>query len=217
MRQNLARRMMVYVCGLLFLSCGVVMNARTGLGVAPISTVPYVMYIIEGLSLGTASFVVYCVFVVAQLFLVRYPDVKILLQIPVSLLFGVFIDVLDIWLFPFAATGLIDGLVMLVIAVLFTTLGVTLIVSARLVPVAPDGMVQTLSQVFHCEFGKVKYLFDGTCLCIALAYGLVRTGAVVGIGIGTVVAVLLSGGICTFWGRLLNRRLMAFMEEPANM
>lgn len=107
---------MVYVCGILFLSCGVVMNVRTGLGVAPMSTVPYLMYIIEGLSLGTASFIVYCVFVVAQLLLVRYPDVKILLQIPVSLLFSVFIDVLDIWLFPFTATGLIDGLVMLVIA-----------------------------------------------------------------------------------------------------
>lgn len=98
-----------------------------------------------------------------------------------------------------------------------TALGVTLGVSARLVPVAPDGMVQTLSQVFHCEFGKAKYFFDGTCLCIALAYGLVCTGAVVGIGVGTVVAVLLSGGICTFWGRLLNRRLMAFMEESASM
>ena len=217
MRQNLARRMMVYVCGLLFLSCGVVMNARTGLGVAPISTVPYVMYAIEGLSLGTASFAVYCVFVVAQLCMVRYPDVKILMQIPVTLLFGALIDVLNIWLFPFTATGLVDGLIMLVLAESFTTLGVTLIVSSRLVPVAPDGMVQTLSQALHCEFGKAKYLFDGTCLCIALAYGLVRTGAVVGIGIGTVVAVFLSGGICTFWGRLLNRRLMAFMEEPANM
>lgn len=217
MRQNLARRMMVYVCGLLFLSCGVVMNARTGLGVAPMSTVPYLMYIIEGLSLGTASFIVYCVFVVAQLLLLRYPDVKILLQIPVSLLFSVFIDVLDIWLFPFTATGLIDGLVMLVIAVSFTALGVTLVVSARLVPVAPDGMVQTLSQVFHCEFGKAKYFFDGGCVCIALVYGLVRTGAVVGIGIGTVAAALLAGGICTFWGRLLNRRLMAFMEESASM
>ena len=208
---------MVYVCGLLFLSCGVVMNARTGLGVAPISTVPYVMYAIEGLSLGTASFAVYCAFVVAQLCMVRYPDVKILMQIPVTLLFGALIDVLNIWLFPFTATGLVDGLIMLVLAVSFTTLGVTLIVSARLVPVVPDGMVQTLSQALHCEFGKAKYLFDGTCLCIALAYGLVRTGAVVGIGIGTVVAVFLSGGICTFWGRLLNRRLMAFMEEPANM
>ena len=175
------------------------------------------MYAIEVLSLGTASFAVYCVFVVAQLCMVRYPDVKILMQIPVTLLFGALIDVLNIWLFPFTATGLVDGLIMLVLAVSFTTLGVTLIVSARLVPVAPDGMVQTLSQALHCEFGKAKYLFDGTCLCIALAYGLVRTGAVVGIGIGTVVAVFLSGGICTFWGRLLNRRLMAFMEEPANM
>ncbi len=107
--------MMVYVCGILFLSCGVVMNARTGLGVAP------------------------------------------------------------------------------------------------------DGMVQTLSQVFHCEFGKAKYFFDGSCVGISLVYGLVRTGAAVGIGIGTVAAALLAGGICTFWGRLLNCRLMAFMEEPASM
>ena len=98
-----------------------------------------------------------------------------------------------------------------------TALGVTLGVSARLVPVAPDGMVQTLSQVFHCEFGKAKYFFDGSCVGISLVYGLVRTGAAVGIGIGTVAAALLAGDICTFWGRLLNRRLMAFMEEPASM
>lgn len=98
-----------------------------------------------------------------------------------------------------------------------TALGVTPIVSARLVPVAPDGMVQTLSQVFHCEFGKAKYFFDGSCVGISPVYGLVRTGAAVGIGIGTVAAALLAGGICTFWGRLLNRRLMAFMEEPASM
>lgn len=103
-----------------------------------------------------------------------------------------------------------------VCGILFLSCGV--VMNARTgFGVAPDGMVQTLSQVFHCEFGKAKYFFDGGCVGIALAYGLVRTGAVVGIGVGTVVAVLLSGGICAFWGRLLNRRLMAFMEESANM
>lgn len=54
-------------------------------------------------------------------------------------------------------------------------------------------------------------------LSCGVVYRLVRTGAVVGIGIGTVAAALLAGGICTFWGRLLNRRLMAFMEESASM
>lgn len=207
----LARRIAVYLAGVVVLCLGVVLNTRTGLGTAAMSTIPYSMQLIEGVSLGTASFAIYCIFVVLQLAMVRYFDVKILLQIPVSLLFGVLTDVFDIWVLPFYATSFVASLVMLACAILLTGLGVTLVVSARLVPVATDGMVQTLAEKLGWEFGKAKYLFDGTCACITIVYSFVRVGHIVGIGLGTVAAVLFTGGVCTMWGRLLNEPLTRFM------
>ena len=207
----LARRIAVYLAGVVVLCLGVVLNTRTGLGTAAMSTIPYSMQLIEGVSLGTASFAIYCVFVVLQLAMVRYFDVKILLQIPVSLLFGVLTDVFDIWVLPFYATSFAASLVMLACAILLTGLGVTLVVSARLVPVATDGMVQTLAEKLGWEFGKAKDLFDGTCACITIVYSFVRVGHIVGIGLGTVAAVLFTGGVCTMWGRLLKEPLARFM------
>lgn len=211
-RRMFLRRMVVYLAGVVILCLGVVLNTRTGLGTAAMSTIPYSIQLIEGISLGTASFAIYCIFVVLQLIMVRYFDVKILLQIPVSLLFGVLTDVFDIWVLPFRATGLVDGLVMLAFAITLTGLGVTLVVSARLVPVATDGMVQTLAQKLGWEFGKTKYLFDGTCASITIVYSLVRVGHVVGIGLGTIAAVLLTGGVCTCWGRLLKRPIADYVN-----
>ena len=204
-------RIVVYLVGVVVLCMGVVLNTKTGLGTSAMSTIPYAMHLIEGISLGTATVIIYGIFVMLQLALVRRLDLKIILQVPVSLLFGAAIDFLDLWVFRFQAQGLADGLVMLVVAIALTALGVTLVVSARLVPVATDGMVQTLSDVTGWEFGKTKYVFDGTCLCVTLAYSLIRVGYPVGIGMGTVCAVLLTGGACSVWNRLLGERLALFM------
>lgn len=205
----------MYALGVLVLCMGVVLNTKTGLGTAAMSTIPYAIQTIEGISLGTAMFAIYAVFVVIQLALVRRLDVKVLLQVPVSLLFGVAIDVFDIFVFRFSAQGLADAIVMLVVAIALTSLGVTLVVSARLVPVATDGIVQTLSDVSGWEFGRTKYAFDAACLCVTLAYSLVRAGHPVGIGFGTVMAVLLTGGACALWGRLLGGPIGRIMgREP---
>lgn len=211
-RTAFIRRVVVYLAGVVILCLGVVLNTRTGMGTAAMSTIPYSIQLIEGISLGTASFTIYCIFVVLQLVMVRYFDVKILLQIPVSLLFGVLTDVFDIWVLPIHATGMVDGLVMLACAIALTGLGVTLVVSARLVPVATDGMVQTLAEKLGWEFGKAKYLFDGTCAAITITYSLVRVGHVVGIGLGTVAAVLLTGEVCILWGRLLRQSVARFIS-----
>lgn len=201
---RLAPRVAMYLAGAFVLCMGVVLNTKTGLGTAAMSTIPYAIQLIEGISLGTATFVIYAAFVAIQLALVRRVDVRILMQLPVSLLFGVMIDVIDIGVFRFEARGLVDGLVMLVAAIALTSLGVTLVVSARLAPVATDGIVQTLSDVTGWPFGRTKYAFDGACLCVTLAYTMVRVGRPVGIGFGTVLAVLLTGGACMLWGRLLG-------------
>lgn len=207
------RRFAVYLVGIVTLCSGVVLNTKTGLGTSAMSTIPYSIHLIEGLSLGTATTAIYAVFVITQLLLLRHLDVRVILQIPVSLLFGVAIDIFDLVVFRFQAQGLADGIPMLIVAIALTALGVTLVVSARIVPVATDGLVQTLSDVLGWAFGRTKYAFDVSCLAVTLAYTMLRVGHPLGIGLGTVVAVLLTGGACAVWGKLLGEHVSRFMAE----
>lgn len=139
------RRLVVYLARIVVLCMGVVLNTKTGLGTSAMSTISFAMQRIEGISLGTASVVIYSIFVVIQLVLARRIDAKVLVQIPVSLLFGVGIDFFDMVVFPGQAQGMLDGIPMLFSAIVLTALGVTLVVSANLVPVATDGLVKALS------------------------------------------------------------------------
>lgn len=211
------RRLVVYLVGIVVLCMGVVLNTKTGLGTSAMSTIPFAMQRIEGISLGTASVVIYSIFVVIQLVLARRIDVKVLVQVPVSLLFGVGIDFFDMIVFPGQAQGMLDGIPMLFVAIVLTALGITLVVSANLVPVATDGLVKALSSFFRWEFGKAKLAFDATCLCVTLMYSVARVGHPVGIGLGTILAVLFTGPFCALWGRLLGGRLASFMSEGANV
>ena len=100
-----------------------------------------------------------------------------------------------------------DGFAMLLVATALVGLGITLVVSQRLVPVAPDGCVQTIADVAGWEFGRAKYTFDAAFLLLTLGYGMLRVGWPVGIGLGTLAAVCLTGGSCSLWRRLIGRYL----------
>lgn len=205
--KGLARRLVTYVLGMVVLSAGVVLNTKTGLGTSAMNTFPYAVHLVEGVSLGTASFIVYVFLVAFQLVLVRRFDAKIVLQLAASLGFGALIDLIDIYVLRFQAAGLVDGFAMLLVATALVGLGITLVVSQRLVPVAPDGCVQTIADVAGWEFGRAKYTFDAAFLLLTLGYGMLRVGWPVGIGLGTLAAVCLTGGSCSLWRRLIGRYL----------
>ena len=203
MRSSLTYRLGVYFVGILVLCFGVVLNTKTGLGVASINTIPYAVSQIQGVTLGTATFLLYVVFIAIQLIVRRAIDVKTLLQLPVSLLFGQLVDLFDLHVLTFEAATPLASALLLACAIACTALGTTLVVSMRLVPAAPDGIVQTLGDGLDLEFGAMKFRFDVGCIVLTALYSLVAVGHPVGIGIGTIAAMLFTGKLCTVWRRVL--------------
>ena len=200
-------RVLIYFLGLIILCVGVVLNTKTNLGVAAINAIPYVVSKSTSFSLGSCVFVLYLVFIAMQFLINKKVDFLTVLQLPVSLLFGRMVDIVNIHILKFEAQSIFSGLAMLIIAILLVSLGTTLVVSQNLVPNAPDGMVNALGNLFDKPFGYIKVRFDIICVGLALIVSYLMTGRIVGIGLGTLVSMLMTGNVCSFLKKLLNNNL----------
>ena len=114
-----------------------------------------------------------------------------LLQIPLSLVFS---RVLNLYsaLIPYEAAehGFGMNLLLLLAAILFTGAGAAITVNMRLVPNPGDGIVAAVADKIGRDQGFAKNLFDVGCVAVTCVLGLLASGGIVGIGIGTVAAMI---------------------------
>ena len=202
-------RCLIYAVGMLLLAVSVTINSRLGLGVAPISSVSYCASEIWGFSLGTMTFVVYCFLVLGQ-FLIRGRESRWydLLQLPLSLLFGRAVDIVD-YLFVYnpESHSLWLNIVLLLAAVFLTGVGISMSVNMKVVPNPPDGIVQAIAEKMGKGQGIIKNIFDVCCVLITAAMSLILTGRIIGIGMGTVVAVIGVGRSISLVDRLAKEKM----------
>ena len=65
-------------------------------------------------------------------------------------------------------------------------------------------MVRAFGDALDWDFGQAKYTFDLIMIALSIGYGMFRAGHIVGIGVGTVVAALLTGRLCRLFSYLLS-------------
>ena len=90
--ETVFKRSVWYIIGLNCIALGVVLNIRYDLGVAAFSSVMYAISEIYRISLGTASIICYLLFVALQCLLSRKITIVFLLEVPLSIVFGVLTD-----------------------------------------------------------------------------------------------------------------------------
>ena len=207
MKKITIKSLIIYLSGLVILCVGTVLNTKTNLGVAAISGVSYVLSKTTSLTLGTATFLIYCIFIIMQWLINKRIDLLTVLQLPVSLLFGRLTDFVNTRVLAFEANNLVSGFIMLAFAIVLSALGVTLMVSQNLVPNAPDGAVQAIANKLGWTFGKAKVVFDLACISVSVVIALVMSGHIIGIGIGSLLSMLLIGNCCNMFKKVLGKEL----------
>ena len=199
-----AGRLLFYLAGQLILCAGIILNTKTGLGVAPINSIPYLVSEITPITLGQATSILYLLCIAAQCLIRRRLSLQILLQFPFSYVFGLLIDLFNHLLDVVQPSNLLWALFWLAAANVCTALGVTMGVSMNLVAAPPDCTVQTISQVYRKDFGLVKNCFDLSMLLLSVLGGLLFPHRLVGIGAGTIITALLVGRFAGLFRRLLD-------------
>ena len=167
---------------------------------------PYVVSLFAPLTVGTATIVMHCVFILLQILILRrqYHPIQ-LMQLPVAVLFGYLTD-FGVW----AVRGIQcdtywQQWIVCLIGILLVAAGVSLEVKAGVVVLAGEGVVLAICKVLPVKFGYMKVGFDVTLVVTACILSLVFTGRLQGVREGTVAAALMVGLIAKQFGKVLAK------------
>ena len=205
------KRVCVYIFAVLVLGLGIVLNTKTGLGVAAINSIPYALSQMTDLSLGNWTTLMYIVFMILQMIMYRKWNMKILLQLPFSYVMGLIIDFYNT-IIKIVPHHFYQSLLILVLAIVLTALGAYLVVSMDLVANPADGMVNTISDLTHREFGQVKWIFDCFMMIVTIVMTMSLTGEMIGIGLGTIVSAICVGKVIQVYSRLFGKKLKNIVQ-----
>ena len=221
-------RIFYYLLGLAVLAAGITLNTKTTLGVSPIVSVAYCISEISGWNFGNTTFLWYTFFVLIEvvLHLIRRTgdwQKKIaadLLQIVVSLIFTRFMNLFSAVIpvfetaYPGSLAGSMGGrLLFLLLAIVLTGVCAALSLFMRIVPNPGDGLVQGISDFFGLKTGLSKNLVDMSCVLLTLVLSLLFLRRIVGIGIGTVAAMLGIGRVVALFESCCGEYLKTVVQE----
>ena len=140
-----------------------------------------------------ASAIMFCIYVLIQMVILKKDFKKIqLLQVIFAIAFGQIIDFLNN-LINVDINNFAIQLTLYFVSVVIVTIGISLILKANIVPLAPDGLNNTISTKHGIEFGKVKMCFDCIVICLVILTLLINGESLSGIGIGTIISALMVG------------------------
>lgn len=205
-------RWIIYILSINILALGIILNTRTDLGVAAFTNLFYAFSKVNNISLGTASIILYLILIIVQICLVRKLTITIFLEIPFSLIFGYITDFYDS-LIKIRCSNLLSAYLLLLIAIIFVSLGVYFSVSCNLIATPVESTVKTISQVYNLKFSLVKNVFDITMIIMMLLLCLVLQIPVYGIGMGTVLSALLVGRFISGYQYLFDEKIQIYQKN----
>lgn len=213
-KDNLFKRIVIYLLGMLIIALGINVSKMAGLGISPVSSIPRALEVIWGFSLGTMVIVVYCLLVLLQLIVLR-KDFKVIniLGVPVAIVFGWMVDLVGID--PNAFGHLLAGfprpgtyimkVVYLLASIIIIGIGVYIYLKPNLVPMPAEGLAAAISKKTGKAFGDCKTLVDVGLIVVALILQLIFlggfksfTGDTVVVREGTIAAAICVGQVVKF-------------------
>ena len=199
------KRYTVFLIGLFINSLGVSLITKASLGTSPISSIPYVLSLNFPFTLGQFTIAFSLLLIVLQLIILRRNfKTEHLLQIPISILFGYFIDLTMVMLFFVNPQTYIASLAYLLIGCVILGFGVYTEVLANVAMLPGESFVRAVSSTWKTEFGSTKVAFDVSLTVIAAVLSLLFAHRLDGVREGTIIAALLVGFIARLFGRWLS-------------
>lgn len=203
------RRLFVYTGGIFLMAFGVGLSVKSNLGISPVNSVPYALSAITGIDQGMLTTLVFCIFILLQILLLRR-DFRLhqLLQAACAALFGGFVSLSNHALGAVTLASYALRLAFSMASVLFISAGMFLYLSAELIPQPLEGLCLAIQARFGFRYANIKVGLDCMLVAAAAALSWRFTGGIVGFREGTILAMLSVGRLAGFcmdrWGRRLK-------------
>lgn len=202
---NKLKRYILFLVGLFINSLGVSLVTKASLGTSPISSIPYVLSLKFPLTLGNFTILFSILLILLQILILRKNfKIENILQIPVSIAFGYFIDLTMYMFFWVNPQNYVIKLLTLLAGCIVLGFGVYMEVLADVVMLPGESFVRAIVQTWKTNFGTTKIIFDSSMTIIAGVLSVVFFGKLNGVREGTIIAALLVGFIARLFGKYLE-------------
>ena len=237
MNKQIINRILIYIAGLLILALGIILNTKAGLGVSPVISVAYSISQINDFNFGNTILGLYTLFVIIEIVIhtvknissrrnsdnvlapanknsLKFIILTDVLQIPLSIVFTRFMNLFADNIPDFSPKGTNTlphfclQLLVLLAALVFTGIGAVMSLNMRIVPNPGDGIVQAISDCIHKSVGFTKNCFDLFNVTLTVGIGLISTGHLIGIGIGTVLSMIGVGRVIAVFNHFTKDKLV---------
>ena len=210
------KRYIIFLIGLFINSFGVSFITKADLGTSPISSIPYVLSLNFPFTLGEFTIFFSLLLIFLQLIILRKNfKLEHFLQIPVSIIFGYFIDLTTFMLGTMNPELYPVKLVSLLVGCVILGFGVYMEVLADVVMLPGESFVRAIVLTWKTNFGNTKVAFDASMTIIAAILSLFFFHRLQGVREGTIIAALLVGFIARLFGRLLSFLPVLLYPEAA--
>ena len=191
---ELFKRYLLLCVGLMIVSFGVAFSILADLGTSPVSCPPYVASLVCPLTVGEATIVMHCIFILTQMALLRkdYDWVQ-LMQLPVAFVFGYMTDFACWCISGISCPNYMMQVVWCLVGIILTGIGVSFEVVAGAVTLAGEGLVLAICKACKTRFGVTKVVVDVSLVALACVASLALLGGIHGVREGTLASALLVG------------------------
>lgn len=209
------RRYLVFLAGLVALSLGIAFTAVAELGTSPISSPAYVFSErFSWVSFGATTFVWNAAMVLFQLpFVKKKWDVALLIQIPVALLLGVFVDGFAVLTAPLRSDFYLAKLGVLLLGCIVSGAGVALMILSERVLSGAERLTALIAERYRKKFGTVKILFDAANVLLAVVMCLVFFHDISRVREGTFINALITGAIAQFFIGVFRPAVQRYLKK----
>lgn len=203
------KRYIVFALGMFVCAVGVVLVTKSDLGASAVASIPYVLSLIFPVSMGKFTMAFGLTLVLLQLIILgRGFKAEYLLQIPIYVVFGSFIDLCEPLLAFVAPQSYIAKFAIMLLGCVIIAVSVYLEVIADVAMLPAESFVRAVVKRWGTEFGATKICFDVSISLIAAALSLICLGQLRGVREGTLVAAVFIG-----WVTRQLKKLFAGLPE----
>ncbi|MGT2755860.1 YczE/YyaS/YitT family protein [Streptococcus ovuberis] len=196
--------LVVYLIGTVVLSLGICLSAKSNLGVSPVTSIIFALAAVTGRSFAETNFVYLCFLIFVQfLLLKREFRLRETAQIFASFLGSLFIDLFDTYL-P-TPEQLSWQIIFLTVGICLVGIGASLMVGMNVIANPADALAHVIGKVTGKGFGTGKNILDIVSILAAVLVGLVFAGRLVGLGLGTVLGMIFTGRIISWFHPLTEK------------
>lgn len=217
MRKN-SKKLLCYVGGMFLIAIGINISKTAGLGISPVSAIPYAVELIWGIELGISTAIVYMFLIALQVILLRkkYKPIQ-LLQFLATYVLSFFITCtgranLLFWL-PDPGNYAVS-LVYLFISIMVIGIGVAFYLMPSWIPLPAEGLAKAIETVTNGKmpFHKCKIIVDTTLVVISALLSIIFLHALLSVREGTILAAIFVGKVVG----MVNKRYKLKIQEWMN-